>query len=79
MKENNYSKLFLSSFRTAIIFVSSFIVYEVLLKFEKMWNKEEPDKKIYNFQKRILYKFLLILIIDLILIYTLFILSGEYL
>ena len=79
MKEINYSKLFLSSFRTAIIFVSSFIVYEILLEFEKMWNKEEPDKKIYNFHKRILYKFLLILIIDLILIYTLFILSGEYL
>ena len=79
MKEINYSKLFLSSFRTAIIFVSSFIVYEILLEFEKTWNKEEPDKKIYNFQKRILYKFLLILIIDLILIYTLFILSGEYL
>jgi hypothetical protein len=79
MKEINNTKLFLSSLRTAIIFVSSFIVYEMLLEFEKMWNKEEPDKKIYNFQKRILYKFILILIIDLILIYTLFFLSGEYL
>ena len=79
MKEINYSKLILSSFRTAIIFVSSFIVYEILLEFEKMWNKEEPNKKIYNFYKRILYKFLLIFLIDLILIYTLFFLSGEYL
>jgi hypothetical protein len=79
MKEINNTKLFLSSLRTAIIFVSSFIIYEMLLELEKIWNKEEPDKKIYNFNKRILYKFILILIIDLILVYTLFFLSGEYL
>ena len=79
MKEIKYAKLFLSSFRTAIIFVASFIVYEILLEFEKIWNKEDPDKKIYNFNKRIFYKFILIFFIDLILIYTLFVLSGEYL
>lgn len=79
MKQINKFKLFLSSFRTAIIFVASFIVYEILLEFEKIWNKEEPDRKIYNFNKRIFYKFVLIFFIDTILIYTLFFLSGEYL
>ena len=79
MKEIKNTKLFLSSLRTAIIFVLSFIIYEMLLELEKIWNKEEPDKKIYNFNKRILYKFILILIIDLILVYTLFFLSDEYL
>ena len=72
-------KLFISSFRTAVIFVASFIVYETLLELEKIWNKEEPNKQTYNFNKRILYKFILIFFIDITLIYTLFILSGEYL
>lgn len=71
-KSNIHSRIFLHAFRTAVIFVSGFIIYETLAKLEKKWNDDNPSNKIFNFSKRKIIKFLLILIIDMILLYIIF-------
>jgi hypothetical protein len=66
MKKNNgYISIFFEALRTATIFVSGFIVYELLLDLEKKWHKLEPSRKIYHFYKRKSIKFLIIFLIDL--------------
>jgi hypothetical protein len=65
MKQNNkYVRIFLEAFRTAVIFVSGFLIYELLLEAEKEWNKIEPSHKIHHFYKRNSIKFLFIFLID---------------
>lgn len=38
MKTLKHSLLFLSSLRTAILFLGGFILYETLIELEKIWN-----------------------------------------
>jgi len=64
-------RIFLHAVRTAIIFVSGFIIYEFLVKLEKKWNKENPSNSMLHFHKRNSIKFLLIFGIDLVLLYML--------
>lgn len=71
-KSNIHYHIFLHAFRTAVIFVSGFIIYEMLAKLEKKWNEDNPSNKIFNFSKRKIIKFLLILLIDMILLYIIF-------
>ena len=71
-KRGIHSHIFLHAFRTAIIFVSGFIIYEILIEIEKEWNKKDPSRRSYNFSKRKIVKFLLVLIIDMILLYMLY-------
>jgi hypothetical protein len=63
--------MFLSALRTAIIVISGFIAYEILLEMEKAWNILYPHKT-FNFAKRKLLKLFLIFLIDLFLIYSAF-------
>jgi len=65
-----HKRIFLNAFRTAVIFMTGFIIYELLLELEKLWNYEFPDHKIYNFGKRKMYKFLFVFLIDLLLLYA---------
>ena len=69
MKRNAYLRIFFQALRTAIIFVSGFIVYELLLDAEKLWNKMHPSHKRYHFYKRKSIKFLIIFIIDLVILF----------
>jgi hypothetical protein len=66
-----HSRIFFHSFRTAVIFVAGFMIYEFLLKLEKKWNKANPSNSMFHFSKKYSIKFLLIMIIDLILLYML--------
>ena len=61
--------MFLSALRTAIIVVSGFIAYEILVEFQKMMNVIYPNSD-FNFTKRKLLKLFLIFLIDLFLIYS---------
>ena len=64
-QDNKYGRILLEAFRTAIIFVSGFLIYELLLEVEKEWNKIEPSHKMHHFYKRNSIKFLFIFLIDL--------------
>ena len=70
MKESVRRRIFFHSLRTAIIFVSGFIIYEILLGLEKEWNKMNPDNETYNFHKRNIFKFIFIFLVDLIVLYS---------
>jgi hypothetical protein len=65
----NHFRMFLSALRTAIIVVSGFIAYEILVEFQKMMNVIYPNSD-FNFTKRKLLKLFLIFLIDLFLIYS---------
>lgn len=67
----NHLRMFLNALRTAIVIVSGFIAYEILLELEKQWYMHYPNKY-YNFSKRKLFKLIIIFLIDLILLYVLF-------
>ena len=69
MANINHFRMFLSAIRTAIIVVSGFIAYEILLEMEKGWNIIYPHKP-FNFTKRKFLKLFLIFLIDLFLIYS---------
>lgn len=76
MKQISYKNLFAHAFRTALIFVVGLLIYESILKVEKIWNKEFPNQKIYNFHKRIYLKFILIFLADVAILYSLAVLLG---
>ena len=61
-------KVLFHSLRTAILFVAGFIIYEILVDLEKIWNKENPGHEIFNFQKRNIFKFIFIFLIDLVVL-----------
>jgi hypothetical protein len=68
VKQNAYLRIFFEALRTAIIFVSGFIIYELLLDVEKVWNKMHPSHKRYHFYKRNYIKFLIIFLVDLVIL-----------
>ena len=65
----NHSHIILHAFRSALLFVAGFMIYEILISLEKIWNLRNPNYKIYNFYQRKLLKFILIFIVDLIILY----------
>jgi len=69
-QDNKYARIFLEAFRTALIFVSGFVIYEILLEAEKKWNELEPSHKMYHFYKRNSVKFLFIFLIDLTILFV---------
>ena len=68
MKRNVYLRIFFEALRTAIIVVSGFIIYELLLDVEKKWNKMHPSHKMYHFYKRNYIKFLIFFLVDLVIL-----------
>lgn len=75
-KSGIHSHIFFHSLRTAIIFVAGFIIYDILVKLEKEWNTAHPSRHVYHFSKKNTIKFLMILIIDMILLYILYLVFG---
>ena len=75
-KSGLHTYIFFNALRTAIIFVAGFIIYDILVKLEKEWNKAYPSRRAYHFSKRNTIKFLLILIIDMILLYISYLVFG---
>ena len=68
----NHLRMFLNALRTAIIIVSGFIAYEILVELEIIWNKKYPGEQAKNFTHRKLYKLIIIFTIDLLLLYLVF-------
>ncbi len=78
MKYVNHTRMFFTALRTAILFFAGFLVYEILIEIEKIWNLKNPENKQLHFYQKKIYKFLLILVIDLILLYILYFITGEH-
>jgi len=74
MKKINHTRIFFHAIRSAILFIAGFLIYEILVSLEKLWNKANPENTLYHFHKRKGIKFLIILIIDLLILYGLFVL-----
>ena len=70
MKKEIGKRIFFHSLRTAIIFVSGFIIYEILLRLEKRWNKMNPGQKKYNFHRKNVFKFIFIFLVDCTVLYS---------
>lgn len=79
MKQINHSRMFFSALRTATIFISGFLIYEILVKLEKLWNTKYPEYRLEHFFKRKIIKFSIILLIDLMILYLLFFSTGIHL
>jgi len=79
MKYINHSRMFFNAFRTAILFSAGFLIYEIFTEIEKIWNLKNPKNIQMHFYLKKIFKFVLILIIDLILLYILYFITGEHL
>ena len=76
MKKINHTRLFLHALRSALLFVAGFLIYEILVSLEKLWNEDVPENSLQHFHQRKGLKFVIILIIDLLILYGLFVLFG---
>ena len=60
----------LHALRTALIFIASFLTYELLKTLEIKWNKTHPKNELIHFANRKIYHFILIFIFDLLILYS---------
>ena len=74
MVEINHKRIFLNATRSVLLIVFSFFIYELLKDLEKKWNHQKPNNELHHSQKRHLYKFMIIFISDLIILYLICIL-----
>jgi hypothetical protein len=74
----NHARIFSHALRTALLFVAGFLVYEILLRLEKIWNLENPDNELYHFCQRKIYKLIMIFIFDLLILYGIVILFDIH-
>jgi hypothetical protein len=78
-KKINHRDFFLNSLRTALIFIASFLTYELLKIVENKWNKIYPNNEFSHFAHRKKYHFIIIFVIDLIILYSIALLFDVHL
>jgi len=74
----NHTRIFTHALRTALLFVAGFVIYEILVRLEKMLNLANPENQLYNFHKRKTLKLILIFIIDLLILYGIAVFFGIH-
>jgi hypothetical protein len=74
MKKINHARIFFHAIRSAILFIAGFLIYEILVELEKLWNEVNPENTLTHFQTRKGIKFIVILVVDLLILYGLFVL-----
>ena len=72
----NHKRIFLHSLRSALLFAAGFIIYDILVRLEKIWNIQNPENATSNFLTHKVLKFILIFIMDLLILYGISILFG---
>ena len=65
----NHTRIFTHALRTSLLFVAGFLIYDLLVRLEKIWNQANPENKVYHFYKRKVIKLVSIFIIDLLILY----------
>jgi len=76
MKKIDHGRIFFHAIRSALLFIAGFLIYEILVGLEELWNKANPENTIYHFHTRKGIKFIVILIIDLLILYGLFVIFS---
>jgi hypothetical protein len=66
----NHRYIFLQALRTALIFISGFLTYELLKIVENKWNKKYPNHELSHYVHIKKYHFFIIFISDLLILYT---------
>lgn len=74
----NHKRIFAHALRTALIFVASFLIYEILISLEKMWNKANQENKLYYFYEKHIFRLILIFIMDLLILYGIVLFLGIH-
>jgi hypothetical protein len=67
---NKHYSYFFRALRTALIFIAGFLSYEILKLIEEQWNRINPEYELNNLYRRKIYHFFIILICDLIILYS---------
>ena len=70
---------FLNALRTALIFISGFLSYELLKILESKWNKMRPNNEFIHFSHRKMYHFVVIFLFDLFILYLIALLYDVHL
>jgi len=78
MKNINHMRLFSHALRTALLFVGSFLIYDILIRLEKIWNLRNPENQTYHLFQRKFIKLISIFIIDLLILYSIAIFLGIH-
>jgi uncharacterized BrkB/YihY/UPF0761 family membrane protein len=74
----NHKRIFAHALRTALLFVASFLIYEILISLEKMWNKANQENKLYYFYEKHIFRLILIFIMDLLILYGIVLFLGIH-
>jgi hypothetical protein len=72
----HHKHIFLKSFRTALLFISGFIVYELAMELEE--HKSYQHKSRLKTIRTKLLKFVIIFMLDILILYGLYFATGEY-
>ena len=66
-----HKNIFSHALRSALMFVAGFLIYDILVSLEKIWNLANPENHIFHFYLRHIFKFVMIFLIDLLILYGL--------
>jgi hypothetical protein len=66
-----HKNIFSHALRSALMFMAGFLIYDILINLEKFWNSINPDNTIFHFYLRHCFKFILIFLVDLLILYGL--------
>lgn len=72
----NHKRMFVHALRTALLFVAGFLIYEILISLEKIWNKANQENKLYYFYEKHIFRLILIFIMDLLILYGIALFLG---
>ena len=74
----NHKRMFAHALRTTLLFVAGFLIYEILISLEKMWNKANQENKLYYFYEKHIFRLILIFIMDLLILYGIVLFLGIH-
>ena len=79
LKKIKHHVFFFHALRTALIFISGFLSYELLKMLESSWNKMHPNNELRHFAHRKMYHFVIIFSTDLLILYLIALLFDVHL
>ena len=72
LSQIHHRHIFLKALRTGLLFIIAFIVYEIAIDLD-----DPPVHRLKSNRKK-MFKFIIILVVDVIILYSLYFATGEY-